>query len=187
MEKQLKSYLTVPYAAAASLALLTIPLVTMQFTDEVRWSLSDFALMGLLLFSASSVLVLALRVTSRIAYRAGALIAISTTFLMVWANLAVGLIGAGPNAANVMYGGVVGILVVAVYLSRLKAKGMQRAMFITASAVLLTGVIALLTNMQNYPGSSVKEIVAVSVFFAIPYLASGLLFRFDARSAQAIR
>lgn len=182
MEKLLKPYLTIPYAAAGSLALLAIPLIAMQFTDEVKWSLSDFVIMGLLLFSASSLLVVSLRSTPRIAYRAGALIGVGTTFLMVWVNLAVGIIGAGPNAGNLMYGSVVVILVVAIYQSRLKPIGMQRAMFIAAFAVLLVGAIALLSNMQNYPGSSVKEITGVSVFFAIPYLVSALLFRFDARS-----
>ena len=50
-------------------------------------------------------------------------------------------------------------------------------MYVTASALLLHAAIALLANMQDYPGSSVIEIIGVNLFFATPYALAGLLFR----------
>jgi hypothetical protein len=51
-------------------------------------------------------------------------------------------------------------------------------MFATSLALVVLAAIALLTNMQHYPGSSVREIIGVNLFFATPYLVSGLLFRY---------
>jgi hypothetical protein len=42
-------------------ALLSIPLIAMQFTDEVAWTLFDFVVMGMLLSGTGSLIVLASR------------------------------------------------------------------------------------------------------------------------------
>ena len=41
--------------------LLLIPLIAMQFTDQVNWSLSDFAVMGVLLISTGLICEFVLR------------------------------------------------------------------------------------------------------------------------------
>lgn len=178
MEKQIKFYLTLPFVALVTLAILLVPLVAMQFTPEVQWSVTDFALAGALIFGAGSVLVVVLRSAEHMAYRAGVVIAVGTTFLMIWANLAVGLIGSGPNTGNLMFGGVVAVLLTAIYLSKFKPLGMERAMFATALSVLLAGGIAMMLGLHTLPDSSVMEIVGITLFFAVPYIVAGLLFRF---------
>lgn len=180
MEKPTKFYLTIPFAAAMTLALLAVPLIAMQFSNEVNWSISDFIIMGALIFGTSSLLVVALRATSNIAYRAGLIALIGATFLLIWVNMAVGIIGSGPNLGNLLYIAVLGVLAVGIYLSRFKAAGMERAMFVTALTIILVGAVALLSGMQHEADGSVKEIISVSLFFAAPYLAAGLLFRFSA-------
>ena len=180
MEKHIKFYLTLPFVAIATLALLLVPFVAMQFTTDVQWSLLDFVVAGTLIFGAGSVLVVSLRSAAHIAYRAGIVIAVGTTFLMIFANLAVGLIGSGPNAGNLMYGVSVAVLLAGLYLSKFKSLGMERTMFATALSVLLVGGTALMLKLQNLPGSSVMEVVGVSIFFAVPYIIAGLLFRFVA-------
>ncbi len=52
--------LKIPFAF---LSLLTIPLVAMQFTDEVRWSVGDFVVMGLLLLGLGLSIELVLKKT----------------------------------------------------------------------------------------------------------------------------
>ncbi len=177
MEKQLKFYQTVPGVALATLLVLSIPLIAMQFTNEVNWSLADFILMGALLFSAGASYILITRYANNFVYRLAMAAAIGSTLLMIWANLAVGLIGSGPHAGNLFYGGVVVLIVAGAILSNLKAKGMQYAMFTAAGSLVLLASIALLSKMQEYPGSSVQEIIGVNAFFATLYLLTGLLFR----------
>lgn len=78
------------WIALGSVVILSIPLIAMQFTDEVDWSLSDFAIIGILLFGAGFLFVHVARVTPR-KYR----ILIGAGFVLlvlwIWAELAVGI------------------------------------------------------------------------------------------------
>lgn len=76
--------------SAAALLLLS-PWVAMQFTDEVEWTWSDFAVFGGMLVAACGLYELAVRATRVRAYRAIAGAAIATAFVLVWAELAVGI------------------------------------------------------------------------------------------------
>lgn len=73
------------------LLLLLIPLVGMQYSNEVKWSLNDFIIMGVILLFFGIIL-------NKIIYHVGAfnkkIILISTLiilFFLLWAELAVGL------------------------------------------------------------------------------------------------
>lgn len=184
MEKSVKLNRSILYVGVVTTLLLMVPLVAMQFTDQVKWTIIDFVLMGVLLFGTGSLFVLVIRHGENIIYRAGMAVAVGATFLMIWVNLAVGLIGSGPHAGNLMYIGVVLILFIGIYLSRFKANKLELVMFTTALSFILITIIALLTNMQEYPGSSVIEIIGVNLFFATPYLLAGLLFRFVAMQEE---
>ncbi|MEN3278598.1 MAG: hypothetical protein V7631_4388 [Massilia sp.] len=79
--------------ALVTAAILLVPLVAMQFTREVNWTLSDFVIAGVLLMGTSLLLDLAAR---KIRTRKSRLItigAIALGFVFVWAELAVGLVG----------------------------------------------------------------------------------------------
>jgi hypothetical protein len=73
--------------------ILLVPLVAMQFTDEVGWDLADFVVMGALLFGAGLALDFAVKKLIAPAYQALAVIAIVIIFLLMWAELAVGIFG----------------------------------------------------------------------------------------------
>lgn len=73
--------------------LLLIPLVAMQFTMEVVWSLSDFIVMGILLFGIGTICEVVLRKIKRIEYRIILFVSILATFFLIWAELAVGIFG----------------------------------------------------------------------------------------------
>lgn len=73
--------------------LLSFPLVAMQFTAEVNWSLSDFMVAGFLLLSTGLVLEAILRAVQNLRQR---LILCALVFVFsfaVWAELAVGVFG----------------------------------------------------------------------------------------------
>ncbi len=73
--------------------LLLIPLIAMQFTNEVQWTLSDFVLMGILLTGTGLLLNLAIRKIRATTTRFLVGGAILLTFLLIWAELAVGIFG----------------------------------------------------------------------------------------------
>jgi hypothetical protein len=73
--------------------LLLVPLVAMRFTDEVKWSWFDFVLAGGLLFGTGLVCELVLRKVKKFEYRIALVAMILFALFIVWAELAVGLIG----------------------------------------------------------------------------------------------
>lgn len=75
----------------ATALLLLIPLVAMRFTDEVVWTLSDFGVAGALLAGTGLVYELATRRLRSPRSRAIAGAVIVAAFLLIWAELAVGI------------------------------------------------------------------------------------------------
>ncbi|MCH6201714.1 hypothetical protein MMU07_19190 [Aquiflexum sp. LQ15W] len=73
--------------------LLLIPLVAMQFTDEVDWNLFDFIIMGTLLLIMGLSIEFALRTFKHLQDRILISGAILIVFFLVWAELAVGIFG----------------------------------------------------------------------------------------------
>lgn len=178
MKKQISLSQSVLWVALVTAVILFIPLIAMQFTNEVNWSAGDFVIMGILVFTTGFSYVLLIRSSSNIIYRAAVALAVVSTFLLIWANLAVGLIGSGANAANLMYAGIVAIVIIGTFLSRFTAKGMERVMFIVTITLILFAIIQLLTKMYEYSGSSVIEIIGVNGVFATLFAVAGLLFRY---------
>ena len=99
--------------ATAGLILL-VPLVAMQFTDEVNWEVGDFVIFGALLVGVGVTYELVVRMTGNTAYRVAFGVALAAAFLLIWVNGAVGIIGSEDNDANLMYGGVLAIGVIGV-------------------------------------------------------------------------
>lgn len=74
-------------------ALLLIRLIAMQFSSEVNWSLFDFLVMGILLTGVGLTLEFVLRKVKRKTSRIALIAAILIAFLLIWAELAVGIFG----------------------------------------------------------------------------------------------
>ncbi len=74
-------------------SLLLIPLLAMQFTEAVRWTLSDFVVAGALLMGTGLMVDLVLRKVTQTKYRIALCAAILIGLLLVWAELAVGIFG----------------------------------------------------------------------------------------------
>jgi hypothetical protein len=79
--------------------LLLIPFVAMQFTNEVNWSLFDFVIMGALLLTTSFMGELVLRKVKKVEYRIFIILVIAIAFFLIWAELAVGILGT-PLSGN---------------------------------------------------------------------------------------
>lgn len=186
MKKDRKLLKSIFLVALATVAVLMVPLVAMFFTNEVNWGIGDFIVMGGLLFGTGLSFVLLTRFATDFAYRLGVGLGLGTMLFMVWANLAVGLVGAGPNAGNLMYIGVLLVGIIGIVVSKLKAKGMERTMLVMVVTLVVVAVIELLAGMHEYPGSSVREIIGVNGFFAFLFGASALIFHFSGKGNKGI-
>ncbi len=71
--------------------LMLIPLIAMQFTSEVSWKLFDFVVAGILLFGTGLIFDFVKRKIKNIKYRNVLYIIILIIFLLIWAELAVGI------------------------------------------------------------------------------------------------
>ena len=168
-------------AWAVAALILLLPLVAMQFTDEVNWSMADFAFAGALLIGTGLAFELAVRKTGDTAYRAAVGVALVAAFILVWVNGAVGIIGTEGDDANLMYGGVLAVGIVGAILARFRARGMARALFATALAQALIAVIALAAGWGSTGPRWPLDLVALTGFFVAMFVGSALLFWRSAR------
>ena len=166
---------------AAPALILLLPLLAMQFTDEVRWDLADFVVAGSLLFGARLTYELVARTMANIAYRAAVGVAVAAALILVWVNLAVGLIGTEDNPANLMYIGVLAIGIIGAIIARFQPHGMARALVATALAQTLVAVIALIARLGSTGPIWPQDILMSTGFFAAQWLISAWLFRKAAR------
>ena len=166
-------YKNIVRIALVTASILLVPLLAMQITDEVVWDLADFVVGGVLLFGAGLTYELVASKGGTIAYRAAIGVAVATALILVWMNLAVGLIGNEENPANLMYGGVLAVGFFGAIIARFQPQGMARVLFATAGAQMLVGVIALIAGLGFT--------LILNGFFAALWVGSALLFREAAR------
>lgn len=159
---------------------LLVPLVA-----NAPWTLSDYVSMGLLLGVAGLLVELATRASTSIAYRAGAGVAVAAAFLLVWVNGAVGFLGDEDNPANLVFFGVIALAALGAVVAGFRPAGMARAMFVTAAAQLLVGVVALAAGLGSPGYAGLYEAVMGTSVFATLWLLSGALFRHAAGSGAS--
>lgn len=70
-----------------------VPLVAMQFTKEVNWTLSDFLIMGILLFATVFTIDFVLKKVKTFKSRLILVFGILALLILIWAELAVGIFG----------------------------------------------------------------------------------------------
>ncbi|MDN3725194.1 hypothetical protein QRD02_12460 [Aequorivita sp. SDUM287046] len=78
---------------SAVIILLLIPLIAMQFTDEVNWDLFDFIVMGVLLLGTGLSCEFVLRMIKKPIHRIIICAIILMVLFLIWAELAVGIFG----------------------------------------------------------------------------------------------
>jgi hypothetical protein len=77
----------------ACLSLLLIPMATMLISDEINWSIFDFLVMGVLLFSFGIAINLVLKNTKNSKIRITFFTILILIFSLIWIELAVGIFG----------------------------------------------------------------------------------------------
>ncbi|MBW8302865.1 MAG: hypothetical protein K0M78_02735 [Brevundimonas sp.] len=146
--------------------------VAAKLVADIPWTTFDFVAWGVMLGVAAGVCEVGLRLSGSLAYRAGFVVAAGTSFLIVWSNLAVGIIGNEDNPLNQIFFGVIAIAIVGSFVARFRARGMALAMAVTAAAQFGTAFVAL----------AYEHIVfAIVGVFSMGWLLAAWLFREAAR------
>jgi len=73
--------------------ILLIPLIAMQLTNEVNWSLFDFIIMGAMLTITGLLGEIIFKKVKKYKHRVAFYVVVAIIFLLIWAELAVGIFG----------------------------------------------------------------------------------------------
>ncbi len=158
-----------------TLILLSLPLTAMQFTNEVEWTFFDFLVAGILLMGTGlSFVFLANKAHNKI-YKMAIGLTLGTALLMIWSNLAVGIIGNEDNPINILYMGVLGVVAIGSFISNFKPKGMSLTLILTAISQVIVIIMALLEGYGNTL-NSLRELLMVNGFFIVLWLGASFLF-----------
>lgn len=173
------------YVALITASILMIPFLAMLFTDEVNWTASDFLIMGTILIATGLTYVFISSKSSLKTYKFALGLAIVTGFLLLWSNLAVGIIGAETNPLNLLYIGVFLVGITGAWVSRFQAKGMFTTLLLVTATQILIPVIALIleqSSLQEPPG--MVGVFIINLIFGALFALSALLFWFAARQKK---
>jgi hypothetical protein len=155
-----------------AVGLLLLPFLAMQFTSEVDWDETDFILFGMMLAVAGGLIELAVRMSGSSAYRLAFAIGVVGAFLLIWMNLAVGIIGSEDNPLNLMYGAILAVGLIGALTARFDPEGMARALTAMAVAQILVAVIAQAAGYFTW---------IITLVYVALWLGSAKLFRKSAR------
>ncbi len=165
----------------ATLILLT-PLIAMQFTSEVNWSLADFIVAGALLYGGLTLYAVIKRRCNLVTYRAGMAVGLVTLILLLWANGAVGIIGEPSTPANGAFNILAVLVITGALITKLRPRAMARVMLLTAT--LHPAIIPLLLLVEPPPVVPPTVLIATLGFTGLWGL-SALLFYLAARAHSA--
>ena len=115
--------------------------------------------------------------TNNLAYRSAVAVAVGAALFLLAGMGALGVLGTEGDPADLMFFGVLAIGISGAIVARFQADGMARAMFVTAAAIVLVGVIALILGKHEAEHSSVFEILGLTGMFATLFATSAWLFR----------
>lgn len=155
-----------------AVALLLTPLIAMQFTREVQWDETDFLFAAVIFATVGGLVELTVRLTANWLSRLGAFFAILAGFMVIWSNLAVGMIGNEDNPVNLWFGVVLLIAVLGACLSRRHHAIMPTAMLaagITQAAIgLLAGILG-----SDFRGGVFTMILSLGWLLSSAFFAAG--------------
>jgi hypothetical protein len=152
--------------------LLLAPLVAMRFTDEVKWTLSDFVVAGAVFATIGLAAELVVRSTRNGAARAATGFALAAAFIIVWANGAVGMIGSEDNPYNLYFYAAIAVALVGAGAARFQPAG---------TALAMAGAATVQAGVARGGLAADRHGALVSIAFAGLWMISAGLFRKAAR------
>lgn len=118
------------------------PWVAMQFTKEVNWDETDFIFAAVIFGIVGGLIELAVRKSANWYFRLGSMFAVLAGFMVIWSNLAVGMIGNEDNTVNLWFGAVLLIAITGSITSRFFGGILPQTMFAAGSLQVAIGLFA---------------------------------------------
>ncbi|NIM69997.1 MAG: hypothetical protein GTN86_04700 [Xanthomonadales bacterium] len=113
-------------------------------------------------------------------YQSAAGICLAGTFILLWINLAVGIVGEPDHPANLLYFGVPGLALAGAVLARFRPRGMARALLAAALAQVLVAAITVLGGL-GAPVTPRGSLLALNGFFTLLWGLAAWLFQLAGR------
>ena len=164
--------------------ILLIPLV-LQLTigtgvdgQGFNWKPGDFLFAGVLIFGTGLTYKLVTRKSGDVIYRVAIGFALATGFFLIWANMAVGIIGSEDNPVNLLYFLVLFVGIIGAFISRFRPHGLSLTMFAMALAQAIVAATALAGGFYQSSPSSVFQILIVNGLFITLFVVSAMLFKY---------
>ena len=148
--------------------------------DGVNWTIGDFIFAGVIFATVGGLLELVVKLTPNASYRGAVAFALLGSLLVVWSNLAVGIVGSEQNVFNRLFFAALLIGVASAATARFRAPGMSWAMTATAVSLGIAFVIATAFGTDEANVSHRVELFGVCIFELL-FVASAYLFRRAAR------
>lgn len=165
--------------------LLLVPLIAMQYSDEVQWTAFDFVFAGGMLFGSLAVFELALWRAPSLAYLGGVIFALGTSFVLIWVSGAVGIIGSEDNPANLWFLGIPLLVAIWAVAGMFRARVLMLVMFAAALAQVAIGAWAVIGNLGAEDPNWPMDAIGATVVLSIGWLLAGGLFRVAAHRPGA--
>lgn len=152
-----------------AVVLILTPLVAMQFTTEVNWDETDFIVAAIIFGIVGGLIEFAVRLSSSWYFRFGAMFAVLAGFMVVWSNLAVGMIGNEDNPVNLWFGLVLLIAILGSIASRFRASVLPQAMYLAGAVQIAIGTFAGILGADPRGGR-------FTIVLSVAWMISSLLF-----------
>ena len=158
--------------AAVVAALLLIALIGDRTLPGWNWGRLDYAFAAALLYGSGLAFLWASGGARQFWFTTAVGLAVLGSFALVWVNLAVGILGSEDNPLNLLFFGVLAVLLAGAALARLQPRAMAFVMLATALAQLLAAVVA--AGLAGWQADA--RLPLVSAFFCLFWLASAAAF-----------
>ena len=155
----------------SALALLLLPAIAMQFSDEAQWTGFDFVVAAIILGVTGIAAEIGVRMSRNWPHLIGYGLATFAGFFTVWSNLAVGIIGAEGEPVNMGFFVLILLGVIAAFAARLKPMGLAHVTGVIAVGQIVQGLVAT----QAMPGHMIEW--GILLMFAALWLVASLCFR----------
>jgi len=163
--------------AICAFGVILIPLIAMQFSEEVNWDMFDFLIAWILIFGAGFTFQLISMKTEATSYKIATGLAVFASLAILWINGAVGIIGNENNPLNLLYGFVLTMVIFGSFIAQLEAKAMSRVMLSTAATHLLVSLIGGFLYVSENPGVSISGVINANLIFIVFWGLSALFFQ----------